>query len=166
MFANLIKQTTITTGTGALTLIAAPSGFVDVVDQFPVDEYVDYKLEDANGDIEFGIGRLTTAATVGPFDRTSVVETHVSGVVDTSAPTALTLTSGTHTLTCTAIAQSLWAASSGKRGSQPGIGSSHAAGTAAGTQTLLANRQFFQPFLLAGPADVDGRYLVDLCLSL
>lgn len=91
-----IKETTATTGTGAVTL-SAVSGFVRVADAFSVGDPVSYCLESGNGDQEWGIGAVGSGNTLS---RVYIQATRVGGTFNNTSPTAITL-SGTSTLICT-----------------------------------------------------------------
>lgn len=95
MLANWVKETTTTTGTGNITLAGAVSNFIRFQDAFLTNQMVEYFIEDANGDKEHGYGKLTAATTLA---RSIVKATIVSGTLDNTSPTALTLSAGTHTV--------------------------------------------------------------------
>jgi len=88
----LVKETTTTTGTGNVTL-SAVTDFSRFTEYFNTDEIVSYIIEDANGDREEGMGTIVTGNVLA---RTLPKITRVSGTLDKSAPTALTLSTGTH----------------------------------------------------------------------
>ena len=89
--ANWVQETTVTAGTGTITLAGADTGFVAFTQVFTDQSVVVYAIE--NGDNrENGIGTFTTSGTT--LARTFVRETLVGGVFDDTAPSAITL-SGT-----------------------------------------------------------------------
>lgn len=82
-----IKETTTTTGTGAVTLSAVP-GFVRVSDAFGVGDPVSYCITSGN-DREWGIGVVGAGNTMS---RTEVIARLVSGVLTEDGATAINLT--------------------------------------------------------------------------
>lgn len=103
MLHNWVKETTTTTGTGTITLAGAVSGFLAFTDVLADGEQVDYMIDDANGNREYGIGTFTASGTT--LARTTPVQTVVSGTLDDTSPTAITLSSGTHNVYIAAPAQ-------------------------------------------------------------
>lgn len=85
--ANLVQETTNTSGTGAIALTAQP-GFPRFGDRFANATQVYYVIRDGNN-FEVGIGIWNTGNTLS---RTTVLETYVSGVLSTSSPAAINLT--------------------------------------------------------------------------
>jgi hypothetical protein len=84
------KQTTTSTGTGALTL-ATVTGFAKFTDTLSVNDTCIYGLFDADGlNWEFGLGTLTSTAP-DIFTRDYVFKS-------TNADAAISLATGTHTL--------------------------------------------------------------------
>lgn len=102
MLANGVKQTTSTTGTGALTL-AAVDGAPTVAQAVPVGFPVAYALIKAGALVEAGIGYLSNATT---FVRAKVHATMVGGVYNKANPGLANLT-GTHDLILTPLASTL-----------------------------------------------------------
>ena len=92
---NWVRETTATSGTGAITLSGAVTGFAAFA-TIP-DGLVWYSIGDAD-DREAGMGTLSSSGTV--LTRTTVSATLVSGVYDDTSPTAITL-SGTAEVWCT-----------------------------------------------------------------
>ncbi|MGZ5078612.1 MAG: hypothetical protein ACXWHZ_03590 [Usitatibacter sp.] len=84
--ANLVQESTATTGTGTVTLTSFP-GFARFADRFSNGDLVHYAIEDGNN-WEVGIGTVGASNTLA---RTTIQETFVSGVLVTSSPTAITL---------------------------------------------------------------------------
>ena len=148
-----IKETTNTTGTGALTL-SAVTGFARFSDRFSVNETAYYSLLDSSGQvIEEGVGTVGASNTLS---RSRVVTTFTSGVYNDVNPTAVSLT-GTTTVICTAISSSFAPI-------MPGINSVQTySGSAAqrvlmdarlnfgstGSVTLAANQLYMQPYYLS-----------------
>src|SRR3972149_1608813 len=98
MFANGIKETTATTGIGALTL-SAVTGFVRFSQKHSIgaDFPFPYSILDSIGaPLEGGIGYLSAASTMV---RAKVLWTYSASVYLDVAPTALSLT-GTNTIIC------------------------------------------------------------------
>lgn len=102
MLANGVKQTTSTTGTGALTL-AAVDGVPTVAQAAPVGFPVSYALLKAGLLVEAGSGYLSGAAT---FVRAKVHATMVGGVYNKTNPAPVNLT-GSHDLVLTPLASTL-----------------------------------------------------------
>ena len=89
--ANRVRQTTTTTGTGALSLAAAPTGARGIVSTVGAGKAIRYKLEASNGAWEIGVG-TATAGSPDTFARTTILENSLG----TTA--AISLPAGTHTL--------------------------------------------------------------------
>jgi len=103
MLGNGIKQTTATTGTGALTMVTV-TDMPALSDVFGLNVPIAYTLLTAAGlFIESGIGYLSGTATLV---RAVVLSTFVSGVYNNVNPTAASL-SGTTTIICTPQAATL-----------------------------------------------------------
>jgi len=100
MRANAIKQETVTTGTGAITLTAV-SGWPTYADVFGATgtRMVEYVVQDAAGlPIEGGVGEINLATMV--LSRVLVQWTWNGTTYDNTAPTALSLASGTKQVIC------------------------------------------------------------------
>ncbi len=98
MLANWIKETSSTTGTGAITLAGAVTGYTTFGAHFTDGASVQYAL--SNGaNREAGIGTYSA----GVLTRTTVLETLVAGTYSASSPSAITL-AGTTIITCAADA--------------------------------------------------------------
>lgn len=79
---NRAEMTTLTTGTGTLTLAAAVIDALSLDDAGAVDgEKYPYLLEE-NGDFEFGYGTYTASVTL--FSRDTVTKSKIAGVAGTS----------------------------------------------------------------------------------
>lgn len=103
MLGNGIKQTTATTGTGALTTVQV-AGFPMLSDIYPINVAFPYTLVDAAGlFLESGIGYLSASTTLVRF---KILSTYQSAVYANSAPAAVSLT-GTTTILGTPHANSL-----------------------------------------------------------
>ena len=86
-----VKETTTTTGTGTINLAGAMSGFQTFVAGAGDGSTTYYAIEDANGSgWEVGLGTVTDAST-DTLARTTILASSNSG-------SAITLTSGTHTV--------------------------------------------------------------------
>jgi hypothetical protein len=91
--ADRVKQLTTTTGTGTLDLSTVPTGFQGFVAGIGNGNTCPYVIEDANGTgWEVGIGTVTDA-TPDTLARTTILASSNSG-------SAITLSSGTHTVFC------------------------------------------------------------------
>jgi hypothetical protein len=93
VLADRVKETTTTTGTGAVTLAGAVNGFQAFSDGVGNSNTTYYTIQDANGTAwEVGLGTLNADSTT--LTRTTVYES-------SNSDAAITLTSGTHTVFCT-----------------------------------------------------------------
>lgn len=154
MLGNWIRQTTTTTGTGNLTL-STVTGYAAFTDYFAADERFAYSiLDDATGlPIEAGIGYLSSGALV----REIVESTLVSGTLDRSNPSAVTLAAGTKRVICAGTAGNLlsaapvmWTGATYKSYGDPHVQQS------GGGVALVANRVNITPFVKAVNADIDA----------
>lgn len=92
MFANRVKETTTTTGTGNLTLAGAATNFETFNSAFGLNRRFGYFIVDATNNVwEAGIGYLSAATTL-------VRETVLDNSSNTT--TALTLAAGTKDVIC------------------------------------------------------------------
>jgi len=88
MLANNVKETTITTGIGVVTLAGAAVGFNTFSSQFIDGVRVEYLILDGNGNYEEGRGVYSG----GTITRETVRETRISGTINhTRNGTAITL---------------------------------------------------------------------------
>ena len=93
VLADRVKETTTTTGTGAVTLAGAVTGFQAFSAGVGNSNTTYYIIQDANGTAwEVGLGPVKADSTT--LTRTTVYES-------SNSDTAITLTSGTHTVFCT-----------------------------------------------------------------
>lgn len=99
MLANRVREFTITTGTGDITLGGALAGNVRFSDAFEVGDSILYVIEDGDN-YEIGTGML---GSTDMFARTTVTETLVDGVHTSDGATAISLT-GNARIYCTATA--------------------------------------------------------------
>lgn len=105
MFGNWIRQTTTTTGTGALTLDAV-TGYPGFNDIFSLSGYFAYAiLNDGDGTpIEAGVGHLSSSTVLV---RDKILATYVAGTYDNTSPAAATLAAGTKRVICAPLADLL-----------------------------------------------------------
>jgi len=95
MVADRVKETSTTTGTGALTLAGAATGFQTFNAAFGTNVFFYYCIQDADGvDWEVGRGYLSGSTTLV---RQYVLES-------TNSNNAVNLSSGTHTVFSTLAA--------------------------------------------------------------
>ena len=85
--ADLIQESTATTGTGLTVSLAAVSGFGRFSEGFAVSDSVYYTIDDGDNR-ETGIGTVQAGNT---FDRTTPQVTYESSVYDASSPSRITL---------------------------------------------------------------------------
>ena len=88
--ANRVRELTLTTGTGDITLGGALVAHIKFADAFTVGDTVTYVIEDGDN-YEIGSGTLTAPDTLV---RTVVGETLVDGVYDKAGPSAIELSGG------------------------------------------------------------------------
>lgn len=144
-----IKETTGTTGAGAVTL-SAVAGFVRVSDRLDVGDEVSYVLISGNGDKEWGVG---VAASGNTFTRDAAPDTFV-GTTYTQAGSPISLT-GTSTLVVT---DGPSVATGDCAFVKTGIGTQYLCPFASsvgnlGTLALTADRAYFMPFIPSWTAD-------------
>lgn len=154
MLGNWIKQTTTTTGTGALTL-SAVSGFPTFSSQFAASERFAYAIVDdaTGGPIERGIGYIDGS---GNLVREKPMATFVGGVYTGVNPSAANLPSGTKRVVCAAGAQTaLTSSPAAFAGTYKGYGDIFVTASA-GSTTMTADRVYIVPFAAAVDADIDG----------
>lgn len=153
MLGNWIRQTTTTTGTGNLTL-ATVSGYAAFSDYFASSERFKYAiLDDSTGaPIEAGIGYLSAGALV----REVIETTMVSGTLDRSNPSAVSLSAGTKRVICTSTQGTTRAAPPGVwSATHKGYGGLHTVGGAS-TISLVADRAYAVPFEAAVDSEIDA----------
>lgn len=100
--ANRVRELTLTTGTGDITLGGAVVSHIRFGDAFTVGDTVTYVIEDGDN-YEIGSGTLVAADTL---ERTTISETLVDGVYDKSGPGAIDL-SGNALVFCAVTAEFL-----------------------------------------------------------
>lgn len=154
MLGNWIKQTSTTTGTGALTL-SAVTGFPDFASQFAVNERFSYAIIDdsTGGPIERGIGYIDGS---GNLVRSVPMATFSGGTYVGANASAVSLSAGTKRVVCVEGAQTaltstpgVWAAT------HKGYGSLGLSG-AASTLLMVADRAYAVPFAAAVDADIES----------
>lgn len=154
MLGNWIRQTTTTTGTGNLTL-ATVSGYAAFSDYFASSERFKYAiLDDSTGaPIEAGIGYLSGGALV----REVIESTMVSGVLDRSNPSAVTVGAGTKRVVCTSTSGTTVVPAPGTwgGGTHKGYGALHTAGSAS-SLTMVIDRAYAIPFAAAVDSEIDA----------
>lgn len=103
LIADLIKESSATTGTGLNISLSAISGFARYSDAFSVDDVVEYSIRDGNN-FEQGLGTIKAGNTL---DRTTPVVTFESGVYDSSSPSRINL-SGSAVVACAASSRIIY----------------------------------------------------------
>ena len=98
-YANGVKATTLTIGTGDVTL-AAVSGYVPFPLAFSIGDQVPYAIRN-DQNWEWGVG---TVRAGGVLERTTVASTLVAGVFTAVAPARITLT-GVSEVVCAVTAE-------------------------------------------------------------
>jgi hypothetical protein len=150
MLGNGIKQTTATTGTGALTL-SAVAGMPTLADAFPLNAMLSYTLLDAAGlFIEAGIGYLSAPNTLV---RARVTATFAAGVYTSQSATAASL-AGTTTVICTPHSATLYSGFPTVDSQSTGhlrYLSSASRNCGFASLTPAANRQVYSTFELKSP---------------
>lgn len=102
--ANRVKDFTTTSGTGPITLAATPpTGFNQFNGSITTGSTCHYCIVDG-ANYEIGLGTFTEPATLA---RTRVIETKVNGIIDITAPLAITLSGNTAEVFITKPAQAL-----------------------------------------------------------
>lgn len=101
MLANWIRETTATTGTGAITLGGAPSGYITFGTRFANGSLVQYTIVDGNNR-ECGIGTYSS----GVLTRTTKLEKLDGGTYSSNPGTGISL-SGSAVVMCTGDASFL-----------------------------------------------------------
>lgn len=156
MFGNWIQQTTTTTGTGNLTLVSV-TGYPAFSTQMASGQRFAYTiLDDASGDpIESGIGYLSSGALV----RERIESTMVSGTFDNTAPSAVSLASGTKRVICSPTAAVVSAPAAGAylpSGGVRGYGDGNQVFGSGGGFTLWANQAITKPFSALASQELDA----------
>lgn len=130
--ADRVRETTTTTGTGALTLAGATTGCRTFNSALGVGVACFYTLLDANGTgWECGIGQLSSSTS---FTRTTVQKS-------SNANAAITLSTGTHTIFCS-LSEG-WAKWNVDSSGQVGLGTAPGAPfDVYGTYSLFRNADF------------------------
>jgi len=155
MLGNWIKQTTTTTGTGALAL-AAVSGFPGFSSQFATSERFSYAIIDdaTGGPIERGIGYLDGS---GDLVRERTMATFVGGTYTGANPSAADLPAGTKRVVCVEGAQTALTSAPGVWGGASYKGYGDLSGTAAiNNIALTADRAYAVQFAATVDADIDA----------
>jgi hypothetical protein len=98
-YANGVKATTLTTGTGDVTLASVP-GYVPFPQAFSIGDQVPYAIHNSTN-WEWGVG---TVRAGGVLERTEVASTLVAGVFTSVAPAHITLT-GVSEVVCAITAE-------------------------------------------------------------
>lgn len=145
MLGDAIKQTTTTTGTGALT-VAAVTGYPTLANVFALGQPFSYTLLDSNGlFLEAGVGILTSSTVM---TRSRICATFAGTTYTTSGATASSL-SGTTTVIGTPHAASMAAVPQTVDGFNSGVGRyiSSAGTTNLRTTYTLGATMFYIPFM-------------------
>lgn len=154
MLGNWVRQTTTTTGTGALTL-STVSGYAAFSSHFAESQRFGYAIvDDSTGaPIESGIGYLSSGTLV----REYIEATMVSGTLDITAPTAVSLAAGTKRVVCAASAglliapaPGIWNNVAGRLYGDPQVS------TSVSTITMVADRAYALPFIRAVNRPIDA----------
>jgi hypothetical protein len=156
MLGNWIKQTTTTTGTGALTL-STVSGYAAFSDQFASGQRFQYQILDAatGAPIESGVGYLSGGTLV----RERIEATIVSGTFDNSTPSAVSLASGTKTVICGLSMSSALSTVPGTfapSGGFRGYGDAVTAQGGGGNIALVNQRAIALPFWAVSNQEIDA----------
>ena len=139
-----IKETTATTGAGAITL-SAVAGFVRVSDAFGVGDPVGYCLISGNGDKEWGLGRVAAGNTL---ERVVTTATLVGAAYTTTGATPISLTGTSEVIVTEHVAAPAIAVPSVKvDGISSYVSPILTVNTAGGTLALTANRLYAIPFI-------------------
>ena len=94
--ADLIQESTNTSGTGLTITLGAVTGFARFADGFSVSDSIYYSIEDGN-DKEVGIGTVQAGNTL---DRTTPLVTYDAGVYDDSSPARISLSGSAAKVFC------------------------------------------------------------------
>ena len=105
IFASMVRETSMTTGTGTYDLAGASDGYAGFVAGAGDAAVVGYRAQ-MDDDWEIGIGTVTDAAT-DTLARTEILQTLVSGVLDNTSPAAVSWGAGTKTIDLIGLAESL-----------------------------------------------------------
>ena len=154
MLGNWIKQTSTTTGTGALTL-SAVTGFPGFASQFAVNERFAYAIIDdsTGGPIERGIGYIDGS---GNLARAVPMATFSAGTYVGANPSAVSLSAGTKRVVCVEGAQSYLASAPAVFGATyKGYGDLFVSASA-GSTTMTADRVYIVPFAAGVDSDIDA----------
>lgn len=155
MIAHGIKETTATTGTGDITL-SAVTGFLRFSNWFSDQALVNYTImsgsDGSGGILEWGIGTITTATNV--LARSVVLGTLSSGTLNTTNPTALSLT-GTNLVLCSQFASgsipNSGAFATNNSSSGGVVPYPHRIPGSAATVVIVADRLYLIPFVMPSP---------------
>lgn len=145
--ANLAKETVSAGGTGNLTLSGAVTGHVTLNNAVGTNRFFTYVIEDG-GDCEIGYGYLSASTTLV---RSVVQQTIVSGTIDFTSPSALSVSTSA-TVGIDTAAQGIMGAHSGFAFAASGVngicnlGEAHSGDIAAGGLNGYLN---MNPFLWA-----------------
>lgn len=160
MLGQGIKETTATTGTGALALTAV-SGFVRFSQWFADQDLVHYTImsgaDGSGGLLEWGIGTITTSTNT--LSRDVVLGTFSGGTLNTNNPTALSLT-GSNLVLCGRPAggarPGLTKLSSSNSSSGVVLPYPNTVNGSPGAAAVVADRLYLIPFELSTPKKLQG----------
>jgi len=155
MFTNFTEETC--TGTGAtLALAGATTGMIPFSESFADGDLVDYALTDSGGSIKItGVG--TYVAATDDITRGDIWN-YNGTVVDTSPASNITLSGGTHTIVCAAVAHDMPSSLDSvlnSRADTPYLVDIYNRG-ATSTRSGTINRVFLTCFVVAGPVTLSG----------
>lgn len=80
-YADRVKGTSTTTGTGAITISSTPTGFVSFGAAYSIGDILPYTIDDGTGNWEVGVGALTATAPSPIFTRDIVYASSNAGAL-------------------------------------------------------------------------------------
>jgi len=152
---NGVYETTTTSGTGAVTLLAVSGR--PRFSELGVGALVPYAIKDGSN-WEWGFGKVAASNTL---ERTRPTATLVSGTMDTSTPSAITLSGGSADVYLSPIAgaNSVGFRRLGADGGRKGMYSPHVASQPSSTLALAAERLYLFPFRIDDAFTLSGAFI-------